>query len=56
MAQTDFAKRGIDVSGVSLNLGNMMKQKDDSVKALTTGIAQLFKKNKVRWPLAKEWG
>ncbi len=47
MAQTDFANRGIDVGGVTLNLPNMMKQKTDSVKALTSGIAQLFKKNKV---------
>ena len=41
MAQADFAKRGIDVAGVTLNLGNMMKQKEDSVKALTSGIVQL---------------
>ena len=47
MAQADFAKRGIDCSGVSLNLPNMMKQKEDAVKQLTSGIAQLFKKNKV---------
>ena len=47
MAKDDFAKRGIDVSSVSLNLANMMKQKSDSVKALTGGIAMLFKKNKV---------
>ena len=47
MACADFAKRGIDVEGVALNLPNMMKQKSDSVKALTSGIAQLFKKNKV---------
>lgn len=47
MAQSDFAKRGIDVSNVSLNLANMMKAKDESVKMLTTGIAGLFKKYKV---------
>lgn len=47
MAQGDLAKRGIDFQGLSLNLPNMMKQKDDAVKALTSGIAQLFKKNKV---------
>ena len=53
MALSDFAKRGIDCSGVSLNLPNMMKQKEDAVKQLTSGIAQLFKKNKVgkEWPL-----
>ena len=48
MAQADFANRGIDCAGVTLNLPNMMKQKEDAVKALTSGIAQLFKKNKVR--------
>ena len=47
MAQADFANRGIDVGGVTLNLPNMMKQKSDSVKALTSGVAHLFKKNKV---------
>lgn len=47
MAQADFTQRGIDCEGVSLNLPNMMKQKTDSVQALTSGIAQLFKKNKV---------
>ena len=30
-----------------LNLDIMMKQKSDSVKALTSGIATLFKSNKV---------
>ena len=47
MAQVDFAKRGIDVASVSLNLPNMMKQKEDAVKQLTSGIGMLFKKNKV---------
>ena len=47
MAQVDFAKRGIDVGSVSLNLPNMMKQKEDAVKQLTSGIGMLFKKNKV---------
>ena len=39
---------GPSVSGVELNLGNMMKAKDDSVGQLTTGVAALFKMNKVR--------
>ena len=47
MAQVDFAKRGIDVGSVSLNLPNMMKQKEDAVKQLTSGIGMLFKKNNV---------
>ncbi|CAG7716756.1 unnamed protein product [Allacma fusca] len=47
MAQHDFKNRGIDVSGVSLNLEAMMGAKSTAVKALTGGIAGLFKKNKV---------
>ncbi len=47
MAQSDFANRGIDCGGVTLNLPNMMKQKTDAVKGLTSGIATLFKNNKV---------
>ena len=35
------------VSGVELNLGNMMKAKETSVSQLTTGVATLFKMNKV---------
>ncbi|XP_065845387.1 dihydrolipoyl dehydrogenase, mitochondrial-like isoform X2 [Oscarella lobularis] len=42
----DFQMRGIDVEP-KLNLDIMMKQKSDSVKALTSGIATLFKSNKV---------
>ena len=43
----DLEKRGIVVGSVSLNLPQLMLQKDTAVKALTGGIAQLFKKNKV---------
>lgn len=35
--QTDFAKRGIKVSGVELDLDTMMKTKRDTVAALTGG-------------------
>lgn len=42
-----LSKHGIDVTGVSLNLPNMMAQKDRAVGALTGGIEMLFKKNKV---------
>jgi len=38
---------GIQVSDVQLDLPAMLKAKDTSVKQLTGGIAQLFKKNKV---------
>ncbi|PAV79967.1 hypothetical protein WR25_15593 isoform D [Diploscapter pachys] len=47
MAQHDFKNRGIDVSGVSFNMQNFMAAKDSSVKALTGGVAMLFKANKV---------
>ncbi|KAH7907447.1 hypothetical protein BJ138DRAFT_1174558 [Hygrophoropsis aurantiaca] len=43
----DIQKRGIDVSGVSLNLPQMLKAKDQSVTGLTKGIETLFKQNKV---------
>ncbi|KAF8559474.1 dihydrolipoyl dehydrogenase [Imleria badia] len=43
----DLEKRGIDVSGVSLNLPQMLKAKDQSVVGLTKGIEMLFKQNKV---------
>ncbi|EIN03538.1 dihydrolipoyl dehydrogenase [Punctularia strigosozonata HHB-11173 SS5] len=46
-AQHDFAKRGIDVPEVKLNLPNMLKAKEQSVTSLTKGIEFLFKQNKV---------
>ena len=47
-AGKEFATLGIEVSP-KLNLPQMMKQKADSVTALTKGIEFLFKKNKVDW-------
>jgi dihydrolipoamide dehydrogenase len=44
---------GIEVTP-TLNLAQMMKQKDESVTALTKGIEFLFRKNKVEW--IKGWG
>jgi dihydrolipoamide dehydrogenase len=38
---------GIRVSGVELDLGRMLGKKDATVRALTSGIAGLFKKNKI---------
>ncbi|XP_011179049.1 dihydrolipoyl dehydrogenase, mitochondrial [Zeugodacus cucurbitae] len=43
----DLANRGINCGSVSLDLDKLMQQKVSAVKALTGGIAQLFKKNKV---------
>lgn len=49
----EFANLGIEVKP-TLNLAQMMKQKDESVAALTKGIEFLFRKNKVEW--IKAWG
>jgi len=49
----EFANLGIDVTP-TLNLAQMMKQKDESVARLTKGIEFLFRKNKVDW--IKGWG
>ncbi|KAK1789827.1 hypothetical protein P4O66_015710 [Electrophorus voltai] len=43
----DFENRGIEIKEISLNLEKMMAQKSGAVKALTGGIAHLFKQNKV---------
>ena len=48
MANGEFATLGIDVKP-KLNLVQMMKQKGESVTALTKGVEFLFKKNKVDW-------
>ena len=47
LAKHEFSKRGIDVTGLSLNLPNLLKQKEEAVKGLTGGVAYLFKNNKV---------
>ena len=52
-AGKEFASLGIEVKPV-LNLPQMMKQKQESVAALTKGIEFLFRKNKVDW--IKGWG
>src|SRR5579883_3232205 len=47
VATHKLAKHGIKADRVSLDLVAMMKRKDDVVKALTGGVAGLFKKYKV---------
>ncbi len=42
-----FAEHGIDVAGLKLNLGQMLKRKDSVVKQNNEGILFLFKKNKI---------
>ncbi len=46
-AQGDLARHGIVVQSAGLDLAAMMKRKDQIVSQLTTGVAGLFKKNKV---------
>lgn len=53
--KNDGGSLSLSVSGLSLNLEKMMAQKSGAVKALTGGIAHLFKQNKVRPPLCFLW-
>ncbi len=46
-ADKDFGKLGIGVGKLSLDLPQMLKQKEDAVDALTKGVEFLMKKNKV---------
>lgn len=46
-ARESLAKHGVKVTGVKLDLAEMMKRKDEVVKGLTNGVAGLFKKNKI---------
>jgi dihydrolipoamide dehydrogenase len=46
-ASKDFAGLGIEVTGLKLNLENMLKQKAEAVSGLTAGVAFIMKKNKV---------
>jgi dihydrolipoamide dehydrogenase len=46
-AKHAFAKHGITVGDIKLDLTTMMKRKDEVVKGLTGGVGFLFKKNKV---------
>ena len=43
----DYVAHGITVSGVQFDLAKMLARKDKIVSDFTSGIAQLFKKNKV---------
>ena len=40
-------KHGVNAQAVSLDLGTMMRRKDEVVKANTNGVAYLFKKHKI---------
>ncbi|KAJ3285439.1 dihydrolipoyl dehydrogenase [Rhizoclosmatium globosum] len=54
VAHEEFTKRGIEVTGLKVNLATMMKQKEKSVTGLTKGIEFLLKKNKADY--IKGWG
>jgi dihydrolipoamide dehydrogenase len=47
LAQTKFAKHGIKVDKIGLDLPAMLSRKDTVVKSLTEGVKFLFKKNKI---------
>src|SRR5215207_4415227 len=47
VAKHKFAKHGIRVDNIHLDLREMLIRKDGVVKSLTDGIAFLFKKNKI---------
>src|SRR5438132_5521459 len=47
LAGSSFAKHGIQVGNLGLDLKAMMARKEQVVKALTDGVAFLFKKNHV---------
>lgn len=47
MAQGHLAEFGVTVEGVKLDLGRMMKRKDQIVTSLCKGIEGLFRKNKI---------
>jgi dihydrolipoamide dehydrogenase len=42
-----LGRHGIKVDGASIDLGQMMKRKDEVVKGLTGGVGYLFKKHKI---------
>ena len=46
-AGKDFASLGIELSGLKLNLDQMLKQKEEAVTGLTNGVAFLMKKHKI---------
>jgi dihydrolipoamide dehydrogenase len=53
-AQHNFKELGIVMKDVSIDFGQLMKQKEKAVTGLTGGIEFLFKKNKVDY--VKGWG
>jgi dihydrolipoamide dehydrogenase len=52
-ARTHAADHGITLTGIELNLAQMLKRKDDVVGQNTKGIEFLFRKNKITWAKGK---
>ena len=52
-AQKGFKEFGISISGLGVDFGKLMQQKDDTVHNLTSNIEFLFKKNKVDYLIGK---
>jgi len=48
-ARLHAAAHGVELGDVRLNLGTMLKRKDEVVGANTKGIEFLFRKNKITW-------
>src|SRR5262249_28030462 len=48
-ARSKFARHGIQVGDLRLDLKAMLARKDGVVKGLTDGVVFLFKKNKITW-------
>src|SRR3954470_14735692 len=46
-ARKTFPSMGVKIEGLSLDLPQMLKQKEDAVDGLTKGVEFLMKKNKV---------
>src|SRR5882757_2341330 len=44
-----FAEHGIKVKGLELDLAQMLKRKDKTVKSSNDGVLYLFKKNKIEF-------
>jgi len=48
-ASHGLSEHGVQVSGIKLDLAQLLKRKDGIVATLTGGIQGLFRKNKVEW-------
>src|SRR5690348_2875637 len=47
--QHKAGQHGISVSDLSLDVGQMMRRKEDVVTSLTRGVAGLFRKHGIEW-------